>query len=56
MEEPFWVNSIMGHRLALPKLGCRYFNNVIRLNQSDEDVQLFACKIMERPEDLGITS
>lgn len=32
LEEPYWVNSILGNKLILPKIGCRYFTHVVCLN------------------------
>ena len=31
IENSFWVNSILGNKLQLPKLDCRYFTHTILL-------------------------
>lgn len=54
--DSYWVQCLTSNRLILPKINCRFFTHIIQIEQSDEQWRHFSQGIMEKPEDLSITS
>ena len=52
----FWAKAIVSNRIYTPKVGCRFFNRVIEIQQTEEEWAFFTKGIMQKPEDLLITS
>ena len=52
----FWTKAIVSNRVYTPKVGCRFFNRVIEIQQTEEEWAYFTKGIMQKPEDLLTTS
>lgn len=52
----FWSKCIMSNKLYTPKIGCRFFNRIVEIQQTEEEWAHFTKTIMQKPEDLQISS
>ncbi|EGR31735.1 hypothetical protein IMG5_103090 [Ichthyophthirius multifiliis] len=42
-----WIDAIIKNKVALPKIGCRYFSHIIEFSCEDDDVLKFGGSVME---------
>lgn len=52
----FWHEAIISNRVKLPKMGCRFFNRVIEIDQSEEEWAHFVSGLLVNPDDLTVYS
>jgi len=50
-----WTDAIISNRLYTPKVGCRYFSNIIELEQTDDEWRYFSRQVLEK-DDMTVSS
>jgi adenylate/nucleoside-diphosphate kinase len=52
----FWIENLINNRIYLPKIECRSFTHIIQIDQTEDQWKHFTSSLMEKPEDLTISS